>query len=102
MTVGRLIKLYGCIEHKGKKYVLTENASIEGPVEEPYYTAMAICPEDGVDEYGLYPLYRLTWKPKEEWLKSDRTDEGWACDWSSPSEVVRQNAGYNLEEGRTV
>lgn len=98
MTIDMMIKNNGEVNHNGKTYVLTQPAYINGPIDAPYYIASAICPEDGVDEDGLYDVYDITWYPTQEWLDSERDDEGWACDWDNPEDVRKTELGYNLAD----
>lgn len=102
MTIDKLIKDTGSTTHNGKTYALTQQAYIDGPVDAPYYTASAICPDDGPDDDGLYPVYTITWQPTQEWLDSDRDEEGWACDWDAPEDVVQTGMGYDLSTDRII
>ena len=102
MTIEEMSKDNGTTNYNGKTYVLAQQAHIDGPVDAPYYCATAICPDDGVDEYGLYPVYLVTWYPRQDWLDSDRDDEGWACDWDDAADVELTGSGYNLTDGRFI
>ena len=102
MTIEKMSKDNGTTNYNGKIYVLVQQAYIDGPVDAPYYCATAICPADGVDEYGLYPIYRITWNPRQDWLDGDRDDEGWACDWDSADDVELTGSGYDLNDGRSI
>lgn len=102
MTIDNLIKNNGSTIYNGKTYVLIQQAYIDGSVDAPYYTASSICPEDGLDDDGLYTVYTITWQPTQDWLDSDRDDEGWACDWDIPDDVVKTGAGYDLDTGRII
>lgn len=103
MTIDMMIKKNGKTSYDGKTYVLTQQAYIDGPVDaDPYYKATAICPEDGINEDGLYDVYDITWYPTQEWLDSDRDDEGWACDWDAPENVRKTNLGYDLADDSVV
>lgn len=102
MTIEKLRKNYGAINYGGKTYALVQQAYIDGPVDAPFYRACAICPNDSVDDLGLYPVYFITWHPRQDWLDSDRDDEGWACDWDAPDDVELTCAGYNLIDARII
>lgn len=101
MKIEDMIKKNGTVNYNGKTYVLTQQAYIDGSVDDPYYTAIAICPDEGVDEDGLYNAYQVTWWPTQEWLDGDREDEGDACDWDAADDI-RQVCGYDLEDGSFV
>lgn len=102
MTIEKMIKDNGEFSHLGKTYILVQQAYIDGPSDAPRYYAYAICPDDGVDEYGLYPVYCITWYPRQDWLDGDRDDEGSACDWDEPDDIELSGYGYNLDDGRIV
>ncbi len=102
MTIEELAKENGHFSYDGKKFVLLQQAYITGPVDGPYYEASAIAPEDGLDEYGLYPVYLTTWYPLQSWLDGDQEDEGDACDWDSPDDVNEIMSGYNPDKGYIV
>ncbi len=97
MTIEKLAKENGSLNHEGKKYVLLRQAYIDGFMGAPYYTALAIIPADGLNEDGLYTVYRLTWYPLQSWLDGDREDERDACDWDSPNNVAITGSGYDME-----
>ncbi len=102
MTIEMMKKNNGETTDNGKTYVLTHQANIGGPLDAPYYAAYAICPTDGPDEDGLYPVYSVTWYPSQEWLDSDREDEGWACNWEEADELSATGMGYDLEDDRLI
>lgn len=102
MTINKLIEEHGRITVMGDDYILLEDAYIGGPVDVPYYSANAIIPSRGLDKDGLYPVFGLIWYPTEQWLSGDREDEGDACDWDNPDEIIDLCLGYDLDEGRII
>lgn len=102
MTIENLVKNYGTTNYNGKTYVLVQQAYIDGTFDAPYYCATAICPGYGVDEYGFYPVYGITWYPRQDWLESGDDDEGWACDWDNPASIDAICCGYDISGGRIV
>lgn len=97
-VIAELKEKNGSFEDGIDEYVLLQQAYIEGPAEEPYFTALAINWGD-VREGGLYPVYEVTWNPYFEWLAGDREDEGDACDWENPIKIEKQTSGWDPEDG---
>lgn len=97
----KLSNKYGTCTYEGEEYVLTQNAYIDGPVDDPYYLGMAIKASDTPDEDGFLPAYQITWFPRAEWLADPdlQEDEGDACDWDSPYSVEHVG-GYDPENDR--
>lgn len=98
MKIEDIVKNNGTVNYNGKTYALTQQAYIDGPVDNPYYTANAICPDEGTDQDGMYAAYQVTWWPTQEWLDGDREDEGDACDWDVADDI-RRVGRYDLEDG---
>ena len=102
------LRKHGCFTAKdddGKamvEYILLQDAYIEGTNEDPYFTALAICPEDDFDEYGWIPVYEITWYALDEWLEGDRSDEGLACDWEHPDDIQRLKVYYDPKDGTWI
>lgn len=102
MTIEKMSKVNGTTNYNGKTYVLTHQAYIDGTLDDPYYCAAAICPNDSVDDDGFYPIYRITWYPRQEWLDSDQDDEGCACNWDVADEVRQTYDWYKPQNNSIV
>ena len=71
---------YGTVNHNGKTLTLTQNAFLDcdgSNTGERYYSAGAI-DADGNE-------YKVRWEIYDGF---DGEDEGDACDWDSPSQIV--------------
>lgn len=90
------------IDEYNDTYILTQQAYIDGPVDAPYFTAMAINENEGTDSFGLFPVYEVVWYPIAEWLAGDQDDEGDACNWDKPDEITENCGGWDPEDGRII
>lgn len=110
MAIDKLTHDNGQATYQGKTYVLIRPANIDGQADTPHYSALAICPANGLCDDNLYDVYRITWHPSEAWLArakqcsedGDYCDEGDACDWDDPDDVVKTGSGYDMEDDRVI
>ena len=53
---------HDCEHEDGKRFVLMQEAYIDGPADSRgYYVADAFCPDDPPDENGFIPVYEVYW-----------------------------------------
>lgn len=86
MKVAELKKRFGTVNFEGIEFVLTQNAYFWSACDNKY-SASAIR-EDEIDEDGE-PInkYIVFWDILDEY-NSSLQDEGDACDWEHPVEIV--------------
>lgn len=80
----------------GRRYVLLQDAYADGPADDGYFTAMAICREDVPDERGFQPAYSVRWYTWHDYDIHSDGDAGDACDWAHPV-WVEEDGAYNRE-----
>ena len=72
---------HDCEHENGKRFVLMQEAYIDGPADSRgYYVADAFCPDDEADEDGFIPVYEVFWDILDDY-DPECGDEGGACDW---------------------
>ena len=72
---------HDCAHENGKRFVLMQEAYIDGPADSRgYYVADAFCPDDEADEDGFIPVYEVFWDILDDY-DPGCSDEGGACDW---------------------
>lgn len=88
----------------GKRYVLVQDAYIDGVTGEEHYTALAISPDDTLEknEYGhkVLPCYEVNWEILEttrKYWENGGDDESCACDWNNPCSVNKTGA-WDLDD----
>lgn len=95
----------GYFEIGGREYVLTEQASFQSDpkpgisnwIYDNYYSARAICPDDGTDEDDYQKCYLIRWEILENY-EPEYMGEDQACNWDSPS-CVKEQREYSLLTG---
>ena len=100
------LKENGCCVIDGRAYILTEQAvfqsdpvnSLDGWVQDNYYSARAICPDDECDEDGDHKCYLIRWEILGNY-NPEYDGEDCACDWDNPT-AVKECGEYSLETGR--
>lgn len=74
---------HDCAHENGKRFVLMQEAYIDGPADSRgYYVADAFCPDDEADEDGFIPVYEVFWDILDDY-DTECGDEGGACDWGT-------------------
>lgn len=94
MSINEMEKRFGSVEFEGEKYILIDDAYIDGPVDDAAYFANAIKVGDIPDD-GYQPIYKVEW----EIINPLCDDESLACDWENPADVRDCGATINLENG---
>ena len=88
-------KKFGAVGFNFNKYVLIQDAHLDGTGNDAAYFADAIKASDEPDEDGYVQIYEVEWKiiyPEED-------DEGNRCDWEKPVDVDATGTKFNLEDG---
>lgn len=94
-VIEKMEEKFGVVVFNGNKYVLIQDAHLDGSVGNPAYFADAIKASDEPDEDGYVQIYEVEWKiiyPEED-------DEGNRCDWEKPVDVDATGAKFNLRDG---
>ena len=92
--IDEMKKKNGYFDRDGKKYVLTQQAYLDGIGDDVYFKATAICLQDTIDTDGWQPAYDVTWE-----VIDDDEDLQQNADWDNPA-VVECVGEYNLTLGR--
>ena len=92
--IDEMKKKNGYFDRDGKKYVLTQQAYLDGVGNNVYFKATAICLQDDIDGDGWQPAYDVTWE-----VIDDDEDLQQNADWDNPA-VVECVGEYNLTLGR--
>lgn len=93
-VIEKMEEKFGVAVFNGNKYVLIQDAYLDGSVGSPAYFADAIKASDEPDEDGYVQIYEVEWEiiyPEE--------DEGSRCDWEKPVDVDATGAKFNLRDG---
>ena len=88
----------GACIYEGERYILTQQAYIDGPVDDPVYRAMAIRESDKPDEDGWQAAYEIEWDLLADYVP-EQSDESCACDWEH-ADRVRTVGEYSVEMSR--
>lgn len=112
MTIEMKKEANGSVVVGGREYVLLGGTFNMGnkPTEAMEFVAMAICPEEGTKDDGLFDLYTIHWTPLDEWLalaiecekNNEYCNAEHACDWENPYEVINTGMGYDMDNEREV
>lgn len=96
MSINDMEKRFGSVEFEGEKYILIDDAYIDGPVDDAAYFAYAVKAGEAPDDDRYLPLYTVEW---EIINPATDDDESQACDWENPVDVRDDGATINLEDG---
>lgn len=79
-----ILEINAIIQYENEYYALLQDAYIDGPIDNPYYTASAICLSG--DKIG--ELCTIYWSIKlDEYNQSLASEDSEMCDWDNPSNV---------------
>ena len=81
-----VVKMTQTVKFEGKEFTLTQDAYVDGTNENPYYKAAGI-DSDGnkvIVKWEMYPH----WFNEDGLHNSEMEDEGDACDWDKPVDVI--------------
>ena len=93
--IEKMEKKFGAVGFNFNKYVLIQDAHLDGTNDDTAYFADAIKSGDEPDEDGYVQIYEVVWKI----IYPDAEDDGDRCDWEKPVDVDATGARFNLMDG---
>lgn len=94
-VIGKMEKKFGAVGFNFTKYVLIQDAYLDGTGDDAAYFADAIKASDEPDEDGYIQIYEVEWKI----INPEAEDEGDRCDWEHPVDVDATGERFNLMDG---
>lgn len=94
-VMDKMEKKFGAVGFNFNKYVLIQDAHLDGTGDDAAYFADAIKVGDLPDSNGCIQVYSVEWKI----IDQETEDESLACDWEKPVDVDATGLRFDIKDG---